>query len=90
MLKGKWSTTGELQEVEHQLEETDSLRKYVRKQLGYGTATRPLDGNELFVLHYVSTLDTLQGIALKYGVTVRSLLFSSSYRLTILENRWNS
>lgn len=58
---------------ESESQETDCLRKYVRKHVGYGTHTQPLDGNEVYLIHLINQTDTLQGIALKYSVTMEQL-----------------
>jgi hypothetical protein len=58
------------------LEETASIGNIARRQgKTYGTTSRNLDGNEMYLTHAICSSDTLQGIALKYGVTVRTLRF---------------
>lgn len=53
------------------LEETASIGNIARRQgKSYGTTSRSLEGNEMYLSHLISPADTLQGIALKYGVTV--------------------
>ena len=52
------------------LEETASIGNIARKVMSYGTTSRSFDGNEMYITHNICSTDTLQGIALKYGVTV--------------------
>lgn len=42
----------------------------VRNQTKYGSTTHPMPKFTKYVKHVVSRVDTLQGIALKYGATV--------------------
>lgn len=44
----------------------------------YGSTSKHMTRNEILVKHLISTSDTLQGIALKYGVTVRVYNFFHS------------
>ncbi|XP_055339954.1 lysM and putative peptidoglycan-binding domain-containing protein 2-like isoform X2 [Paramacrobiotus metropolitanus] len=55
------------------LEETASIGSIARKVMSYGTTTRNYDGNEMYITHPICSTDTLQGIALKYGVTMEHL-----------------
>jgi len=53
-----------------------SIRDSARSLKKYGsTSTKNNTRNESYVKHFVSNTDTLQGIALKYNVTV-STIFS--------------
>lgn len=52
------------------LDETASIGNIARKMMSYGTTNRNYDGNEMYITHSICSNDTLQGIALKYGVTV--------------------
>lgn len=56
-----------------------SIRDSAKALKKYGsTSSKYSTRNENFIKHTVSSADTLQGIALKYGVTVSSLLMFSS------------
>ena len=50
--------------------EKASLGIFAKSQTRYGTTTKARIKNETFVKHLVSQGETLQGIALKYGVSV--------------------
>lgn len=52
--------------------ESQLLGKFVEKQTKYGTTTRLVAKSSLVVKHKVCQSDTLMGIALKYGSTVRN------------------
>ncbi|XP_014666594.1 PREDICTED: lysM and putative peptidoglycan-binding domain-containing protein 1-like [Priapulus caudatus] len=54
-------------------DETASLGFFVKKQAKYGTATTTYSKKEAYTVHEVSASDTLQGIALKYGVSMGHL-----------------
>ncbi|KAJ8313405.1 hypothetical protein KUTeg_009033, partial [Tegillarca granosa] len=54
--------------------ERQLLGQYVQKQTKYGTTTRLSPKSSTYIKHTVVESDTLMGIALKYGVTVNSLL----------------
>ena len=55
-----------------EMEERRSIRDSGRKLKKYGsTSNKHATRNEQLMKHVVSKEDTLQGIALKYGVTVR-------------------
>lgn len=52
-----------------------SIRDSARSSKKYGsTSNRNNTRNESYIKHFVTKADTLQGIALKYGVTVSSVL----------------
>ena len=51
--------------------ERSGLGQFVRKQTKYGTAAKLATTSESYLKHYLCAGDTLQGLALKYGVTVR-------------------
>ena len=57
-----------------EMEERRSIRESGRHAKMYGSTARHVTRPECLVKHPVAKTDTLQGIALKYGVTV-SLLF---------------
>lgn len=51
-----------------------SIRDSARSLKKYGsTSSKYVTRNETYIKHYVSQSDTLQGIALKYNVTVCDL-----------------
>ena len=54
-----------------EMEERRSIRNSGKALKKYGSTAKHLKRNEILVKHIVSNTDTLQGIALKYGVTVR-------------------
>lgn len=47
-----------------------SISESARSLKKYGSTSRHINRNENYVKHYVGNTDTLQGIALKYDVTV--------------------
>lgn len=51
-----------------------SIRNSARSLKKYGSTSNHIKRNETLVKHIISANDTLQGIALKYGVTVRTWL----------------
>lgn len=55
---------------DNEMEERMSIRDSSRAPKKYGATARHVTRNELLIKHSVSENDTLQGIALKYGVTV--------------------
>lgn len=57
------------------LNEKLSIRNSVKSLKRYGSTSSHTKLNETLIKHTVSSIDTLQGIALKYGVTVSYLLF---------------
>lgn len=58
------------------MDEKRSIRESARSLKKYGSTSNHLKRQEHFVKHSISETDTLQGIALKYGVTV--ILFTCS------------
>ena len=55
--------------------EKTGLGKFVQKQSGYGTTKTKLNvANDSFIKHIVKPGETVQGIALKYGVTVSEVI----------------
>lgn len=52
------------------MDEKKSIRDSARTLKKYGSTSNHLKRPEHFIKHSVSETDTLQGIALKYGVTV--------------------
>lgn len=62
-----------------------SIRDSARSLKKYGsTSSKNATKNENYVKHFVSNSDTLQGIALKYNVTVSMLIL-----LWVFDNNWN-
>lgn len=56
------------------MEETLSIRESAKALKKYGSTSKNLlKKQEHYIKHTISKTDTLQGIALKYGVTVSSL-----------------
>ncbi len=55
-------------------EERSGLGKFVKSQARYGTTTKSCYTNESFLKHIVKKGETLQGIALKYGISVSKML----------------
>lgn len=53
--------------------EKDFLGSFVQKQTKYGTTTVRSQKSSLCIKHKITDKDTLMGIALKYGITVRNL-----------------
>lgn len=47
-----------------------SIRESAKSLKKYGSTSKHVTRNQNFIKHTVSSSDTLQGIALKYGVTV--------------------
>lgn len=47
-----------------------SIRDSARSLKKYGSTSKHVNRNENCIKHYITHLDTLQGIALKYDVTV--------------------
>lgn len=47
-----------------------SIRDNARSLKKYGSTSKHVMKNDNYVKHVISSSDTLQGIALKYGVTV--------------------
>lgn len=47
-----------------------SIRESARSLKKYGSTSKHVMKNENYIKHTVTSTDTLQGIALKYGVTV--------------------
>lgn len=47
-----------------------SIRESARSLKKYGSTSKHVTRNEHYIKHYVCNTDTLQGIALKYNVTV--------------------
>ncbi|XP_043277060.1 lysM and putative peptidoglycan-binding domain-containing protein 2 [Venturia canescens] len=56
-----------------EMEERRSIRDPSRKPKKYGSTSKHMTRNENLVKHIVSKCDTLQGIALKYGVTTEQI-----------------
>lgn len=52
-----------------------SIRESAASLKKYGSTSRHVSRNENYIKHYVSNTDTLQGIALKYNVTVSRRYF---------------
>lgn len=52
-----------------------SISESARSLKKYGSTSRHVTKNENYIKHYVTNTDTLQGIALKYDVTVSTKLF---------------
>jgi hypothetical protein len=63
-----------------EMEERRCIRDTGRTLKKYGSTAKHITRTESLVKHTVSPTDTLQGIALKYGVTVRPVL---AYHLLI-------
>lgn len=61
------------------MDEKKSIRDSARTLKKYGSTSNHLKRQEHFVKHMVSETDTLQGIALKYGVTVNLLTYSLTH-----------
>ncbi|XP_023212245.1 lysM and putative peptidoglycan-binding domain-containing protein 2 isoform X1 [Centruroides vittatus] len=53
--------------------ERTSLGCYVKKQTKYGSVSNNINRREKYIVHTVHPDDTLQGIALKYGVTMEQI-----------------
>lgn len=47
-----------------------SIRESAKSLKKYGSTSKHIAKNENYIKHQVQNTDTLQGIALKYGVTV--------------------
>lgn len=56
--------------AESEFYEKLSIRDSVKSLKKYGSTSRHTKRDENFVKHTVTSTDTLQGLALKYGVTV--------------------
>ncbi len=50
--------------------ERSSLGIHTKKHTKYGSTSQSSQTNETFLKHYLQPNETMQGIALKYGVTV--------------------
>jgi LysM repeat protein len=50
-----------------------SIRDSARSLKKYGSTSKHINRNENCIKHYVSNTDTLQGIALKYDVTIEQI-----------------
>ncbi|KAJ8934447.1 hypothetical protein NQ314_013321 [Rhamnusium bicolor] len=50
-----------------------SIRDSARSLKKYGSTSRHVTRNENYIKHFVSNTDTLQGIALKYNVTIEQI-----------------
>lgn len=61
-------------EEDRLFDERVSIRESARPLKKYGSTCNHIKRNEEYIKHVMSKGDTLQGIALKYGVTVRLLL----------------
>lgn len=51
----------------------DSIRESAQSLRKYGSTSKRVMKNENYVKHYVTNTDTLQGIALKYNVTIEQI-----------------
>ena len=54
--------------------EKASLGHFAKSQAKYGTTTKSTYTNETYLKHTIEKGETLQGIALRYNVTVRNIL----------------
>ncbi|KAK2152077.1 hypothetical protein LSH36_340g02022 [Paralvinella palmiformis] len=59
-------------------DERYGLGQFVKSQTKYGTASKPTHTNEKYFKHYVQPGETIQGIALKHGVTVEQIKRASN------------
>lgn len=75
----EWNGGGEMEERMSIRDSSKSLKKY-------GSTARHMTRNENLIKHLVSANDTLQGIALKYGVTVRKLLITYAHSRSYLSS----
>lgn len=55
----------------NEMEERLSIRDFSKTPRKYGSTARHVTRNQVLVKHLITSTDTLQGIALKYGVTVK-------------------
>lgn len=73
--------------AESEFYEKLSIRDSVKSLKKYGSTSRHTKRDENFVKHTVTSTDTLQGLALKYGVTV--CIFKRTVLLSIrIYNYW--
>lgn len=56
--------------ADDEMEERRSIRNSGKALKKYGSTSKHIKRNEIMIKHVVSKSDTLQGIALKFGVTV--------------------
>ena len=68
--------------------EKQFIGKILQKQTKYGTNSRLTQKNSVYVKHVVDKSDTLMGISLKYGVTVRKLGRKICQQMTVKTNYW--
>lgn len=61
-------------ENESLFNERQSIRDSARQLKKYGSTCNHVRNNDVFIRHNLDQSDTLQGIALKYGCTVRTKL----------------
>lgn len=64
-------------ENESLFNERQSIRDSARQLKKYGSTCNHVRNNDVFIRHNLDQSDTLQGIALKYGCTVRTISISS-------------
>lgn len=62
-------------EEDRLFDERISIRESARPLKKYGSTCNHMKRNEEYIKHVMAKGDTLQGIALKYGVTVSAMYF---------------
>lgn len=63
--------------ADDEMEERRSIRNSGKALKKYGSTSKHIKRNEIMIKHVVSKSDTLQGIALKFGVTVRIYIYKN-------------
>lgn len=76
---GRLKSSTETMENESLFNERQSIRDSARQLKKYGSTCNHVRNNDVFIRHNLDQSDTLQGIALKYGCTVRINSISELY-----------
>lgn len=69
------------QSMYREMEERRSIRDNSRNLKKYGSTSKRVIRNENLIKHIICKTDTLPGIALKYGTTVRYSLLPNYYQV---------
>lgn len=76
----------------NQASETSSLSDSVEAPKSYGTTRNPLlpQCDVKLIGHVLETTDTLQGLAIKYGVTVSKRIWKTIWSINVFSGRWQA